>query len=98
MLKTREELSVLCQTLEGRFASQVKKILVCAGTGCVAGGSLDIYARLVELLQGKASTVRWTWPTSPTGTMWASSAAAATAFAKWALWCVSSLRAGYILR
>ena len=53
MLKTREELSVLRQTLEGRFASQVKKILVCAGTGCVAGGSLDIYARLVELLQGK---------------------------------------------
>ena len=51
MLKTREELSVLRQTLEGRFASQVKKILVCAGTGCVAGGSLDIYARLVELLQ-----------------------------------------------
>ena len=53
MLKTREELSVLRQTLEGRFASQVKKILVCAGTGCVAGGSLDIYARLVELLQEK---------------------------------------------
>ena len=53
MLKTREELSSLRQTLEGRFASQVKKILVCAGTGCVAGGSLDIYARLVELLQEK---------------------------------------------
>lgn len=53
MLKTREELSVLRQTLEGRFASQVKKILVCAGTGCVAGGSLDIYVRLVELLQEK---------------------------------------------
>ena len=53
MLKTREELSALRQTLEGRFASQVKKILVCAGTGCVAGGSLDIYARLVELLQEK---------------------------------------------
>ena len=53
MLKTREELSVLRQTLEGRFASQVKKILVCAGTGCLAGGSLDIYARLVELLQEK---------------------------------------------
>ena len=53
MLKTRDELSVLRQTLEGRFASQVKKILVCAGTGCVAGGSLDIYARLVELLQEK---------------------------------------------
>ena len=53
MLKTREGLSALRQTLEGRFASQVKKILVCAGTGCVAGGSLDIYARLVELLQEK---------------------------------------------
>ncbi len=24
---------------------------MCAGTGCVAGGSLDIYARLEELLQ-----------------------------------------------
>ncbi|MDD7429621.1 MAG: NADH-quinone oxidoreductase subunit NuoF [Oscillospiraceae bacterium] len=30
-----------------------KKILVCGGTGCVAGGSLDIYARLIELIKEK---------------------------------------------
>ena len=53
MLKTREELTRLRQTLEGRFAAQVKKVLVCAGTGCVAGGSLEIYARLIELLKEK---------------------------------------------
>ena len=53
MLKTREELTSLRRTLEGRFAAQVKKVLVCAGTGCVAGGSLDIYVRLIELLKEK---------------------------------------------
>ena len=53
MLKTREELTSLRQVLEGRFAAQVKKVLVCAGTGCVAGGSLDIYARLIQLLEEK---------------------------------------------
>lgn len=31
--------------------SQRKQILICAGTGCVAGGSLKIYHRLHELLE-----------------------------------------------
>jgi len=31
--------------------SQYKQILVCAGTGCVAGGSLDIYKRLQEIIE-----------------------------------------------
>ncbi len=31
--------------------AQRKRILVCAGTGCVAGGSLLIYARLKELME-----------------------------------------------
>ncbi|MBQ4577085.1 MAG: NAD(P)H-dependent oxidoreductase subunit E, partial [Firmicutes bacterium] len=35
-----------------------KKILVCGGTGCVAGGSMDIYARFQELIgQGGFSFV-----------------------------------------
>ncbi|MGN1417483.1 MAG: NADH-quinone oxidoreductase subunit NuoF [Oscillospiraceae bacterium] len=33
------------------FKHEKKKILVCGGTGCVAGGSLDIYARLIELIK-----------------------------------------------
>ena len=51
MLKSREDLdnirSVYAKTLE----SQKAKILVCAGTGCVAGGSLVIYDRLKELME-----------------------------------------------
>lgn len=31
------------------FAGQEKKILVCAGTGCIAGGALNIYNKLLEL-------------------------------------------------
>ena len=31
--------------------AQRKQILICAGTGCVAGGSLDIYARMKELIE-----------------------------------------------
>ena len=30
---------------------RLKGILVCAGTGCVAGGSLLIYARLKRLME-----------------------------------------------
>jgi NADH-quinone oxidoreductase subunit F len=32
---------------------QKKKVLVCAGTGCVAGGSLEIYNRIRELIDEK---------------------------------------------
>ncbi|MFR7984351.1 MAG: NADH-quinone oxidoreductase subunit NuoF [Clostridia bacterium] len=32
---------------------QTKKIYVCGGTGCVAGGSMEIYERLKELIEEK---------------------------------------------
>ena len=35
------------------LAAQKRKILICAGTGCVAGGALAIYDRLKELLHDK---------------------------------------------
>ncbi len=38
--------------------AQNKKILICAGTGCMAGGSLKIYDRLVELMEGKKLKVQ----------------------------------------
>ncbi len=37
---------------------QAKKILVCAGTGCIAGGSLNIYNRLVELCEKSGVNVQ----------------------------------------
>lgn len=35
------------------LAAQKRKILICAGTGCVAGGAMDIYNRLLALLTEK---------------------------------------------
>ena len=53
MLKNRKELITLRQACMAAAKHETRKILVCAGTGCVAGGSLEIYdamkARLEEL-------------------------------------------------
>lgn len=49
MLSSRQELKDYRSLCRRALNSQRCRVLVCAGTGCVAGGSLDIYARLIEL-------------------------------------------------
>ena len=49
MLRSREELRELRKKYENSLKSETKKILVCAGTGCVASGSHAIYSRFCEL-------------------------------------------------
>ena len=51
MLNNRNELQALRVELKKALDKQTKKILVCAGTGCIAGGSLQIYDRLCELMK-----------------------------------------------
>jgi NADH-quinone oxidoreductase subunit F len=51
MLKSREELSKLRSDLKNSAALAKRKLLICTGTGCVSSGSLEIYARLTELLK-----------------------------------------------
>ncbi|HOO79687.1 MAG TPA: NADH-quinone oxidoreductase subunit NuoF [Lachnospiraceae bacterium] len=51
-INTREELVKARERYLASLNSQRKKILVCAGTGCVAGGSLKIYERLKEIMDG----------------------------------------------
>lgn len=51
VIKTREDLDRLQKKFKESLDSQSKKILICAGTGCVAGGSLLIYERLQEILK-----------------------------------------------
>ena len=51
MLKTRDELIAYRAAAKRAFDAQPEKILVCAGTGCVAGGALQIFARLKELME-----------------------------------------------
>jgi len=53
MIKARPELTLLRQELKASLDKQTKKILVCAGTGCIAGGSLDIYEKLINLMKEK---------------------------------------------
>ena len=50
-LNTREELTAFRKVCEEALKCETKQILVCGGTGCVAGGSLDIFAKLKELLE-----------------------------------------------
>ena len=49
-INTREELEARRKEYAASLKTQKKQVLICAGTGCVAGGSLNIYARLQEIL------------------------------------------------
>ncbi len=51
VIKTRDDLNRLQKKFKESLDSQKKQILICAGTGCVAGGSLKIYERLQEILK-----------------------------------------------
>ena len=51
MLKSRPELKKFREESFSSYQSQTTKIIVCAGTGCVAGGSLEVYSLLKELIE-----------------------------------------------
>ncbi len=57
MLKSREELIALRAEALKSYDMQTEKIIVCAGTGCVAGGSLKIYDKLRELAEAKGVNI-----------------------------------------
>ncbi|MDR2340387.1 MAG: NADH-quinone oxidoreductase subunit NuoF [Deltaproteobacteria bacterium] len=50
MLKSRQELKDLREKCERAAKDEVRKILVCSGTGCVASGATDVYDRFKGLL------------------------------------------------
>ena len=49
-LNSREDLIKFREQCAKALASETKKILICGGTGCVAGGALDIRDRLKTLM------------------------------------------------
>jgi NADH-quinone oxidoreductase subunit F len=53
MLKNREELQKIRSDYKKRLEKQQKKILICAGTACVASGSLAIYDEFIRLIEEK---------------------------------------------
>ena len=50
LLRNRDELVAARSAYAASLERQKLKVLVCAGTGCMASGSLEIRARLIELL------------------------------------------------
>lgn len=53
MIKSVEELKRLKEEYSKALAGEKMKILVCAGTGCVSGGSLKVYEAIKKLLEEK---------------------------------------------
>ncbi len=50
-LKNRKALIKLREDLKSGYINQTRKIIVCGGTGCVAGGSLRIYDEFKSILE-----------------------------------------------
>ena len=53
LLKTKYDLDNAREQYGKLVDKQARKVLVCAGTGCVAGGSLNIYQKLIETISAK---------------------------------------------
>ncbi|MGH4139492.1 NADH-quinone oxidoreductase subunit NuoF [Clostridium sp.] len=53
MLHNRNDLINIRNEYKARLKKQNKKILICAGTGCIAGGSLEIYDELLRIMVEK---------------------------------------------
>jgi NADH-quinone oxidoreductase subunit F len=55
MLKTREDLIQIRSIYARSLERQTKRLLVCAGTGCVSSGALEIFDRLEQLLKERGT-------------------------------------------
>lgn len=51
-INSRDDLRLAREAAIAEMKSQTKRILICAGTGCLAGGSQQIYEKLKELTDG----------------------------------------------
>ena len=51
-LRTREDLQELRKKAKAKIDCIPIRILICAGTGCIAGGSQEIYDRMSRLIEG----------------------------------------------
>lgn len=48
MIKSLDELNIIQQTYNNKIDILKRRIIVCAGTGCVANGSMKVYNELVD--------------------------------------------------
>jgi len=57
IIKKYEDLISIADTFRKSLEKQTQKVLVCAGTGCLAGGSLAIYEQIKKLVHEKGLLV-----------------------------------------
>lgn len=53
MLKSRQELQALRSNAKARMDAETKRIIVCAGAGCVSKGALKIYDKFAQIMKEK---------------------------------------------
>ncbi len=53
MLKNREQLQELRKSASERMIAEKKRIIICAGAGCVSKGALKIYDKFAEIMKAK---------------------------------------------
>lgn len=56
-IKNRKEFEEFSSVVSELLDKQKKKVLICAGTGCVAGGSLEIYEKIKSMVEEKGLLV-----------------------------------------
>lgn len=56
-IKSLDQLKTFSEKSKQALDRQKKKVLVCAGTGCVAGGALEIFDKLGQLIRNKGLLV-----------------------------------------
>ena len=57
--QTRASLDEARALWKNAYDNQTRKIIVCGGTGCVAGGSLNIYDTLKRRSRTKKERMPW---------------------------------------
>lgn len=57
-IETREALNARREQAKAWLAAEQRVILVCAGTGCIAGGAMKVYDKLQELCQERKLKTR----------------------------------------
>ncbi len=56
-IESREQLNACRSEYKKALDCQYKQVVICGGSGCVAGGSLNVYARMKELMEQRGLRV-----------------------------------------
>lgn len=94
MLRSRHQLEELRTLYQASFEVQKKKIILCAGTGCVSSGALDIFDRLKILIEERGVICDVQLEKEPHDDAVGLKKAAAMDSAKWVPWSILSHKVG----